>query len=75
MWQSILQNKYLRIKTITQVEHMSGESHFLVGLLGVKDIFLLLGSFKIWDGTQVHFGRINGLVTQCLRNFSLGFMI
>jgi hypothetical protein len=54
-WQSILRNKYLRNKTITQVEHMPGDSHFWAGLLGVKDIFLRLGSFKIGDGTQVCF--------------------
>jgi hypothetical protein len=38
-WQSILCNKYLINKTITQVEHMPGDSHFWASLLGVKDIF------------------------------------
>ena len=54
-WQSILRNKYLINKTITQVEHMPGDSHFWADLLGVKDIFLRLGLFKIGDGTQVRF--------------------
>jgi hypothetical protein len=34
---------------------MPGDSHFWVGLLGVKDTFLRLGLFKIGDGTQVRF--------------------
>jgi hypothetical protein len=34
---------------------MPGDSHFLADLLGVKDIFLCLGLFKIGDGTQVRF--------------------
>jgi hypothetical protein len=55
MWQSILRNKYLINKTITQVEHMPGDSYFWAGLLGVKDTFLRLGLFKIGDGTQVRF--------------------
>jgi hypothetical protein len=55
MRQSILRNKYLRNKIITQVKHMPKDSYFWAGLLGVKDIIIRLGSFKIGDGTQVRF--------------------
>jgi hypothetical protein len=55
LWQTILQNKYMRGKTFTQVEHMHGDSHFWVGLMKVKHMFLGLGRFKLEDGTQIRF--------------------
>jgi hypothetical protein len=51
MWQSLLRNKYLRHKTITQVEYMCENSHFWCGLMKVKSYFLRLGKFKHGDGT------------------------
>jgi hypothetical protein len=36
IWQRLLRNKYLRHKTITQVEYMQGNSHFWSGLMKIK---------------------------------------
>jgi hypothetical protein len=55
MWKPLLRNKYLRHKTITQVEYMSRDSHFLSGLMKVKSDFLRLDKFKLGDGTQIRF--------------------
>jgi hypothetical protein len=53
VWQHILRNKYLRDKTLTQVQYMSGDSQFWAGLMKVKGEFLLLGKFDLGDGSQV----------------------
>jgi hypothetical protein len=55
LWQSILRCKYLRDKTITQVQHLPGDSQFWAGLMNVKEEFLRLGHFRLGNGTQVCF--------------------
>ena len=40
IWQQILKNKYLKSKTVTQVEKKSGDSQFWSGLMSVKQYFL-----------------------------------
>jgi hypothetical protein len=55
IWQTMLQNKYLRSKSLTQVEAKPYDSHFLRGLMHIKDEVLSLGSFDIKDGTNVRF--------------------
>jgi hypothetical protein len=55
VWQQLLRNKYLKNKTLTQVQHMSGDSQFWVGLVKVKEEFLSLGRFRLGDGSQVRF--------------------
>jgi hypothetical protein len=55
MWQTMLQNKYLRSKSLTQVEAKPYDSHFWRGLMHIKDEVLSLGSFDIKDGTMVRF--------------------
>lgn len=45
----------MRYKTITQVEHMPGDSHFWSGLMKVKQEFLRLGKFKLGNETQIRF--------------------
>jgi hypothetical protein len=55
MWQTLLRNKYLKGRTITQVEYMLEDSHFWSRLMKVKSDFLRLGKFKIGDGSQVRF--------------------
>jgi hypothetical protein len=45
----------MRGKAYTQIEHMPGDSHFWVGLMKVKHMFLGLGCFKLGDGTQIRF--------------------
>jgi hypothetical protein len=53
--QQLLRNKYLLDKTLTQVQHMPGDSQFWAGLMKVKEEFLSLGKFDIGDGSQVRF--------------------
>ena len=55
IWQRLLRNKYLRYKTITQVEHMPGDSHFWSGLMKAKNDLLRMGKFKVGDGSQTRF--------------------
>ena len=39
VWQNLLRNKYLRHKTIFQVEHMLEDSQFWTGLMKVRHNF------------------------------------
>jgi hypothetical protein len=39
IWQDILKKKYLKGKTLAQVEKKKGDSHFWSGLMDVKNIF------------------------------------
>ena len=55
VWQQILRRKYLRHKTIIQVEYMPGDSHFWSGLMNIKQDFLSLGRFQLGNGAQVRF--------------------
>src|SRR6266498_3548994 len=55
IWQKLLRRKYLRNRTITQVNYMPGDSHFWAGLMKVKRDFLRLGRFILGDGSQVRF--------------------
>jgi hypothetical protein len=55
MWQTLLQNKYLRSKSLTQVAAKPYGSHFWRGLMHKKDEVLAKGSFEIKDGTNVRF--------------------
>jgi hypothetical protein len=57
VWQNLLRRKYLRSKTITQVEHNPNGSQFWSRLLKVKNDFLRLGKFKLRDGT--HSGKMS----------------
>jgi hypothetical protein len=54
-WQSLLTNKYLRSKTLTQVTAKPHDSHFWRGLMRIKDEVLAKGSFDIKDGTKMRF--------------------
>ena len=42
-------------KTITQVEHMPGDSHFWFGLMKVKQEFLRYGKFNLGNEFKVRF--------------------
>ncbi|WVZ66203.1 hypothetical protein U9M48_015460, partial [Paspalum notatum var. saurae] len=52
IWQQLLRNKYLKNKTLSQVERKPGDSHFWSSLMGVKSQFLNLGSFILKNETQ-----------------------
>jgi hypothetical protein len=55
LWQQILKRKYLKNKTLSQVEKRKGDSHFWSGLMEVKRLVLERGRFTIQDGTQTRF--------------------
>jgi hypothetical protein len=55
VWQHLLKNKYLRDKTLTQVQHMPGDSQFWAGHMKVKDEFLSMSRFDLGDVSQVRF--------------------
>ena len=52
LWQTLLTNKYLRSKSLTQVKAKPYYSHFWRGLMKIKDEVLVNGSFIIKDGCQ-----------------------
>jgi len=54
-WQTLLTNKYLSSKTLTQVMAKPNDSHFWRGLMRIKDEILTKGSFLIKDGTKTRF--------------------
>jgi hypothetical protein len=53
--QQILKRKYLKNKTLSQVERKKDDSHFWSGLMQVKELVLERGRFKIQNGTQTRF--------------------
>jgi hypothetical protein len=55
LWQQILKRKYLKNKTLSQVERKKDDSHFWSGLMQVKELVLERGRFKIQNGTQTRF--------------------
>jgi hypothetical protein len=55
MWQQLLSNKYLRNKTLSQVEVKPTDSPFWKGLMHVKEDFFKRGYFKLGNGTSVRF--------------------
>jgi hypothetical protein len=61
IWQRLLRNKYLRHKTITQVEYMPGDSPFCSGLMKIKNDLLRMGKFTVSDGSQTRFWEDAGL--------------
>jgi len=55
IWQELIRNKYIKNKTLSQVTKKPRDSHFWMGLMGVKEQFLRLGRFKVSDGSQIRF--------------------
>jgi hypothetical protein len=55
VWQQLLKNKYLRNKSLTQVQYMPGDSQFWAGLMKVKKEFLSFGKFDLGDRSQVRY--------------------
>jgi hypothetical protein len=55
LWQHILKRKYLKNKTLSQVEKKKGNSHLWLGLMEVKKLVLERGRLKVQDGTQTRF--------------------
>jgi hypothetical protein len=46
-------NKYLKHKTLSQVEKKAGDSHFWESLKGIKDKFIDPVWFRLKNGTQI----------------------
>ena len=57
VWQTLLRRKYLRFKSLTQVEYSPGDSHFWSGLMRVKPEFLRWGKFKLGNGSLIRFWK------------------
>jgi hypothetical protein len=55
IWKRLLRNKYLRHKTIIQVEYMPGDSHIWSGLMKIKNDLFRMGKFTVGDGSQTRF--------------------
>jgi hypothetical protein len=55
VWQELLQNKYLKDKTLSQVSVKPTDSQFWKGLMGVKDDFFLRGSMRVENGQNTRF--------------------
>ena len=53
--QTLLRNKYLSLKCLSQVKIKHGDSHFWKGLLNSIKDFLGCGTFEVKDGSQTRF--------------------
>jgi uncharacterized protein Usg len=53
--QELLQNKYLRQKTLSEVQARPTDSPFWKGLMGVKHEFFSRGFFKVGNGMNTRF--------------------
>jgi len=68
VWQNLLRRKYLRFKSLTQVEHSPGDSHFWSGLMRVKPELLRWGKFKLGNGSLIRFWEDTWLGNKPLKN-------
>ncbi|WVZ94165.1 hypothetical protein U9M48_040091, partial [Paspalum notatum var. saurae] len=55
MWQQLLRKKYIKDKTIGDVQWKPGDSQFWSGLMKVKNCFLSIATFNVHSGTQCRF--------------------
>jgi hypothetical protein len=55
VWQQMLRKKYLKGKTLSQVERRKGDSHFWAGLMEVKNLVIERGRFQVIDGSETRF--------------------
>jgi hypothetical protein len=55
VWKQMLEKKYLKGKTLSQVERRKGDSDFWSGLMEVKKLVLDRGRFQVQDDTQTRF--------------------
>jgi hypothetical protein len=58
MWHELLQNKYLKTKTLAQVEVKPTDSPFWKGIIHGKDEFFKWASFVVGDGQATRFGMM-----------------
>ena len=55
VWQTLLRNKYLGQKALSQAYWKPGDSHFWSGLMAVKKHVFHFGSLLIKDGSEICF--------------------
>jgi hypothetical protein len=55
MWQTLLKQKYVASKALSQVYWKQGDSHFWAGLMATKSKFFRFGQFLIKGGSQIRF--------------------
>ena len=55
VWQELLRNKYVKDKTLSQVQAKPMDSQFWKGLMSVKDDFFKRGKFELGAGTNISF--------------------
>ena len=55
VWQTMLRNKYIGKKAVSQVYWKPGDSHFWVGLMAIKKHIFRFGSFAMKDGSKICF--------------------
>jgi hypothetical protein len=55
IWQQVLKKKYVKGRTLSQVQKKKGDSHFWADLMDVKDPVLQRGRFRVQDGSQTRF--------------------
>jgi hypothetical protein len=55
MWKELLQNKYLKDKTLSQVQVKPTDSPFWKGIMGGRDELFESGSFVLGDGRDTRF--------------------
>jgi hypothetical protein len=55
MWQTLVNQKYVGSKALSQVSWKPGDSHFWAGLMATKSKFFRFGHFFIKDGSQIRF--------------------
>ena len=70
VWQTMLRNKYLGQKAVSQAYWKPGDSHFWAGLMVAKKHFFRLGSFAIKDGSEIRFWEDIWLGNASLRTIS-----
>jgi hypothetical protein len=66
VWQTLLRQKYIGLKALSQVLWKPGDSHFWTGLMATKKHFFGHGNFSIKDGSEVHFWEDKWLGTTTL---------
>jgi hypothetical protein len=66
MWQQLLKNKYLGVKSLTQISKRPGYSQFWSGLMNTKDQLLRWGRFEVRNSQTTRFWKDKWLTSRPL---------
>ena len=61
MWQKVVEKKYVKHHSISQLKYKNSSSSVWNDLFKVKDIYVQGRLIKVGDGEWLTFGRINGV--------------